>query len=89
MSKGYGKRQRELLEALVNSEAVLLPSGLTRVEYNSILRAAMRLEAAGKVGVHRWAFGRPRTAICRPGLPRPVRESVKVGKVTAGNFTNT
>jgi hypothetical protein len=61
MSKGRGKWQRLILSKLATREAFklreLLGPTFTKAQYNALLRAMQRLEDAGEIKVHRFAFG--------------------------------
>ena len=95
MSKGPGKWQRAILATLADHEAFWLRSMLkpscTKAEYNALLRAALKLEAAGLIGIERWLSGGGkdriecygRTAIRRIGTAiMDRRDVVNVGKVS-------
>lgn len=61
MSKGPGKWQRLILSELVirdrfNLRELLRPA-FTKAQYNALHRAMLELEDAGKINVHRFAFG--------------------------------
>jgi hypothetical protein len=87
MSRGPGKWERAILTELASREnfwlRTLLPRDCTKAEYNALLRAALKLEAEGKIAVDRWAFasepGIGKTAVRRIGTSRP--ERVNVGAV--------
>lgn len=55
MSKGPGRWQRIILEALESGEepaiSDLLPEGSTRSDYQNLMRAARKLNKQGKVGI--------------------------------------
>ena len=69
MSKGPGKWQRLIMTELAIRDRFnlqeLLGETFTKAEYNALHRAAMQLERAGKIKVHRFALGGGiRTWIC-------------------------
>ena len=70
MSKGPGKWQRMILAELAGREAfhlrALLGRECTKAEYNALLRAAMKLEAAGEIYITRFSWG------ARPGTGKTI-----------------
>ena len=78
MSKGPGKWQVAILAKLnvldrFTLQELLGPS-FTRAQYNALHRAMLKLEDAGRINVHRYAFGsQGRAWICRFGV-RPTGE---------------
>lgn len=89
MSRGAGKWQRRVLEALEERPALfvvhLLPERFTRSEYVALLRAVNTLERAGRVGVDRywcWATKPGRVVVRRPGV------SVSVDKLLDSQLIN-
>lgn len=101
MSKGFGNRQHAIMAALASHECFwlrsMLDSSCTKAEYNSLLRAAMKLEMAGLIKIDRFMCSAcqqylGRTAIRRIGTAIPNRDDVEVisdGQVHPGNLTNT
>ena len=105
MSRGPGKWQRAILATLADHEAFWLRSLLgpscTKAQYNALLRAAHKLQAAGLVEIYRWrltlagtrfhSFGRGlgRTAVARVGTPPPDSDQVSVCEVPRWNLTHT
>ena len=90
MSRGAGKWQRRILEALEQRPAwfvvSLLPEQFTRAEYVALLRAVGVLEQAGRVEVDRyqcWATKPGRLVVRRPGA------AVNVDKIPESHFVNT
>jgi hypothetical protein len=69
MSKGPGTHQRLILSELAVWDAFyfdhLLGRGYTKARYNALLRAVVKLEKAGKIGVLHFAFGNRKTVIHR------------------------
>jgi hypothetical protein len=61
MSKGPGKWQRAILAQLAGGPAFYLREMLlwhcTKAQYNALLRAAIRLEADGKINIARFLWG--------------------------------
>ena len=86
MSKGPGKWQRVIINALETHQAVyvlsLLPEGYTKSDYSAILRAANSLEAAVKIETDRYQCGMPRFVAKRPGYHVARDSVVSVDKVT-------
>ncbi|MHB9081062.1 MAG: hypothetical protein ACYC3X_26620 [Pirellulaceae bacterium] len=74
MSKGLGKRQRDILAHLDHVEAGccwlvdLLPEIYTRAEYNAVYRAAMTLESSQRIEIAKFTYGHDTVAVYRPGL---------------------
>lgn len=92
MGKGPGKWQRMILSGLAIQDRFtlqeLLGPTFTKVEYNALHRAMLELEGAGRIKVHRFAFGSGgRAWICRFGTT-PTREDrhANGGKVTQGEL---
>lgn len=71
MSKGPGKWQRTILDALETSDSVflrdLLPSDYSQADYSAIHRAAKKLQDAGKVWMTKpsYAWRKNYTAVSR------------------------
>ena len=96
MSRGIGKKQRIILATLADHPAYwlrsLLAPSCTKAEYNSLHRAARKLEAAGLVKMECWISGGGhyrdecygRTAVKRIGAPPIINRNdvVNVGKVS-------
>ena len=66
MSKGPGKWQRIILAELADREAfhlrAILGRRCTKAQYNALLRAAWKLEEAGKINIACFSYGgRPGT----------------------------
>lgn len=61
MSRGPGKWQRLILEAVEEHGAVwvnsLIPANATRSEHVALLRASMQLTRRGMIDSYRWAAG--------------------------------
>lgn len=72
MSKGPGALQRMILDELKIKKAFslkwLLKPNSTKAQYNSLLRAALKLEANYKISIHRFALGGARTYVHRYGI---------------------
>ena len=76
MSRGPGKRERAILEAVKVHECIYLEDLLsthTLAEYKAMHRAARRLEDTGRVSCVHYAFGAPRLLLMRPGFFAPDR----------------
>ncbi len=70
MSKGPGSQQRRILSELENRPCFYLAelwAGGTRAESVALIRAAWKLEAAGKVSIERYLFGPERLVVARRG----------------------
>lgn len=68
MSRGPGKRQREILGRLAEAPSFYLADlGLSGAPYRAAWRAAHALEAAGKASLLRYACGQGKLLVCRPG----------------------
>lgn len=69
MSRGYGRMQRLVLEAVQRFGPIYLAALTTdfTTQYKSIHRAAEKLEAAGKVEFAMYAFGRHKLVVGEPG----------------------
>ena len=88
MSKGHGKWERAILEALTKVPAFyltdLLPTPHTRSQTVALNRAARNLAAAGKIEVRHWLCSFTKAGdiahgfltVYRPGYPAPSREQV-------------
>lgn len=90
MSRGAGKWQRRVLEALAERPAWfvvhLLPQPFTRSEYVALLRAVGALVQSGRVEVDRyqcWATKPGRIVVRRPGV------AVSVDKLLDSHLINT
>jgi len=90
MSKGLGKWQRLILATLADQEAfyvrTLLRPTYTKAQYNALLRAAIQLNAAGKIETARFMCGIMKTVVHRVGSTIS-RE--KGGEVLRCYLTNT
>jgi hypothetical protein len=82
MSKGPGKWERAILQALEQPAAFylidLLPVPHTRSQTVALNRAARKLEDTGKIEIARWMFagGDGYLTIFRPGDPSPRRDQI-------------
>lgn len=68
MSKGYGMRERAILEAIQRKGGWLylrdiLPKQYTKAEYNALHRAAFNLANKRKIGCLHWLVGVTRVAV--------------------------
>lgn len=92
MSRGFGIRQRIILDKIAKSDKLIRLNGSTRAEQAAFLRAAKALEKAGLcIIVRLWNEGH--TAVCpyvgRPGLTfdgTPAQE-LSVARVPCGTGT--
>jgi hypothetical protein len=81
MSKGYGKWERAILEALKCVPAFyladLLPDPHTRSQTVALNRAARNLFDAGKIETTHEVCGSPRLSVHRPGDRAPSRDQIE------------
>ncbi len=84
MSRGPGRWQRLILQTLRLESSVdlvdLLPKGYTASAYQAAYRAALTLEASGRIEVWRYIYGARKFVVARVGEPNPrsrVRLSVE------------
>jgi hypothetical protein len=73
MSRGPGKRQRDIMQAIGQSAdghcwlVDLLPRNYTRAEYNAMYRAAYRLSDQQLIDLALFSFGKETVALYRRG----------------------
>jgi hypothetical protein len=90
MSKGPGKWQRLILSELAIRDRFnlqeLLGTIFTKAEYNALHRAMLELERAGRIKVHRFAYGvGVRSWVCRFGTT-PTPDDRRTYEVWAGKW---
>ena len=97
MSRGYGKCERTILEAIQRQGGWLylrdiLPKEYTNAEYNALHRAASNLAKGGKIGYHYFMCGTKKVAIGQIGTVCKRNRGdneLSVEAVTSGNLVNT
>ncbi len=97
MSRGLGRWERLILAELASRKAfyvrALLGPCCTRAQYNALLRAAMTLEAGGRISVTRFVFGSKTVVVHRTGTTftrddRRRLDRISVGKVASVDVHN-
>jgi hypothetical protein len=74
MSRGFGRRQCDILQAVQAGWVYLrhlLPTDATHAEYQALHRAACRLFDQGKLDMFRYMSGHRKVAIGPVGIPCP------------------
>jgi hypothetical protein len=93
MSKGHGKWEQAILEALKCVPAFylvdLLPDPHTRSQTVALNRAARNLFDAGEIETTHWLFGSPRLSVHRPGDMAPSRDEITRLNVAPGSEDNS
>lgn len=87
MSRGYGRRERAILEAIQSKGAWfylrdLLPAHYNKGAYNALNRAALKLARAGRIGCVYWPFGDCKKTAIGPAGSYCDRKCLSVGEVT-------
>ncbi len=97
MSRGPGKWERLILAELASHRAFYLRALLgpccTRAQYNALFRAALTLEAGGRISVTRFVFGAKTLVVHRTGTmftreDRRGLDRISVGKVASVDVHN-